>query len=308
MNIYQLQYFRTMAKVQHYTKASKMLCITQPSLSNSIAALEEELGTSLFEKRGRNVVLSRHGKVFLTYVENALNELQLGAEKVKELTGDLQYPINLGFIYTLSYYFIPTLIGQFRQSSDSEFADIDFTLHEGCTANQCTPELIRMLKNDQLDIIFISLIPQDNDIEFVPVCDQELVAIVPEKFSDTDSDGVDLVQIGNYPFIQFSGKSGLKLEINRMLERVNITPNVCCEMEDLVSIAGLVSSGVGMAIVPETPVLKNYKLRILPIKNPKYKRKIYLGFMKNRYEALPIQQFKNFAIKYSRDIMRPEKR
>ena len=304
MNIYQLQYFRTMAKVQHYTKASKMLCITQPSLSNSIAALEDELGTSLFEKRGRNVVLSRHGKVFLTYVENALNELELGAEKVKELTGDLQLPINLGFIYTLSYYFIPTLIGKFKQFNNGEFANIDFTLHEGCTANQCTPELIRKLKNDELDAILISLLPKDNDIEFIPVCDQELVAIVPECFPEFDEDGLDLTRISTYPFIHFSGKSGLKLEINRMLERVNVTAKVCCEMEDLVSIAGLVSSGVGMAIVPETPVLKNYALRMLPIKNPRYKRKIYLGVMKNRYETLPIQQFKKFAIKYSRDIMR----
>lgn len=308
MNIYQLQYFRTMAKVQHYTKASKMLCITQPSLSNSISALEEELGVSLFEKRGRNVVLSRHGKVFLTYVENALNELQLGAEKVKELSGDLQVPINIGFIYTLSYYFIPTLLGRFKQDNQGEFAEVEFTLQEGCTANQCTPELIRRLKNDELDIVFISLLPQDNDIEFVPVCDQELVAIVPTSFPANGAAGLDLTEIGNYPFIQFSGKSGLKLEINRMLERVNVTPKVCCEMEDLVSIAGLVSSGVGMAIVPETPVLKNYDLRMLPITNPRYKRKIYLGYMKNRYETLPIQQFKNFSIKHSRDIMRPEYR
>ncbi len=308
MNIYQLQYFRTMAKVQHYTKASKMLCITQPSLSNSIAALEEELGTSLFEKRGRNVVLSRHGKVFLTYVENALDELQLGAEKVKELTGDLQVPINLGFIYTLSYFFIPNLLGQFKQFNNGEFAEVEFTLQEGCTANQCTPELIRKLKNDELDIVFISLLPKDNDIEFIPVCDQELVAIVPKNYEPDAEGTIDLTRIGNYPFIHFSGKSGLKLEINRMFERVNVTPKVCCEMEDLVSIAGLVSSGVGMAIVPETPVLKNYNLKMLPIKNPRYKRKIYLGYMKNRYETLPIQQFKNFAVKHSREIMRPENR
>ncbi len=301
MNLYQLQYFKTMAKVQHYTKASKILCITQPSLSNSISALEEELGVSLFEKRGRNVVLSRHGKVFLSYVENALNQLQLGTDKVRELSGDLQAPINIGFIYTLSYYFIPSLLAGFRDNT--EYADAEFSLHEGTTSNQCTPTLVKKLKEDSLDLIFISLLPMDNDIEFVPVCDQELVALVPLDFPLADGDGLDLERIGAYPFIHFSGKSGLKQEINRMFERVNVVPKVCCEVEDVVSIAGLVASHVGMAIVPETPVLRNYRLRILPIKNPVYRRKIYVGYLKNRYESLPVQHFKNYTIQHAREIM-----
>lgn len=78
MNLNQLQYFLTLSKLEHYTQAAKELKITQPSLSHAMSALEEELGTRLFEKRGRNVVLTKYGKVFQEYVEDALHTLDTG--------------------------------------------------------------------------------------------------------------------------------------------------------------------------------------------------------------------------------------
>ena len=72
MNLNQLHYFVTLAYMEHYTKAAKQLSITQPSLSHAIGMLEQELGTYLFEKQGRNVVLTKYGKVFLKYAEESL--------------------------------------------------------------------------------------------------------------------------------------------------------------------------------------------------------------------------------------------
>lgn len=300
MNIYQLQYFRTMARVQHYTQASKILCITQPSLSNAIASLEDDLGANLFEKQGRNVVLSRNGKVFLEYVERALDEIKAGTDKIKELTGNLQAPINVGFIYTLSSHLIPSLICGFRRSTSSA---PDFVLCEGGTLNECTPGLIKGLKNGELDMIFVSLIPKETDVEFIPICEQELVAIVPCNSPLSDNDSLDLEHIDPYPLIHYAGKAGLKKEINRMFEKVGITPKVACEVEDEVAIAGLVAGNMGIAIVPDSPVFKNFRVKTLPISNPSYHRIIYLGLMKNRPASQPIQQFRDYAIQHAREIM-----
>ena len=62
MNLFQLRYFVTLAKMQHYTKAAHELCITQPSLSHAISQLEAELGVALFEKSGRNTTLTSFGE------------------------------------------------------------------------------------------------------------------------------------------------------------------------------------------------------------------------------------------------------
>ena len=61
MNLSQLYYFRKLAELQHYAKAAKELYITQPSLSNAISSLEQELGVSLFQKTGRNIHLTKYG-------------------------------------------------------------------------------------------------------------------------------------------------------------------------------------------------------------------------------------------------------
>ena len=58
MNLYQLRYFTTLAQEEHYTKAALKLHITQPSLTHAIHLLEDELDVALFEKKGRNVVLT----------------------------------------------------------------------------------------------------------------------------------------------------------------------------------------------------------------------------------------------------------
>lgn len=72
MNLYHLRYFVTLAHLEHYTKAAENLSITQPSLSHAISLLESELGVSLFEKEGRNIVLTKYGKIFLKDVEKSL--------------------------------------------------------------------------------------------------------------------------------------------------------------------------------------------------------------------------------------------
>ena len=75
MNLNQLYYFQKVAQLQHYHQAAKELNISQPSLSRSIANLEEELGVSLFQKNGRNIELTKYGSIFLEHVNKLLEHL-----------------------------------------------------------------------------------------------------------------------------------------------------------------------------------------------------------------------------------------
>ena len=90
MNLYHLRYFSTLAHIEHYTKAADILAITQPSLSYAISTLEEELGVKLFEKNGRNVTLTKYGKVFLNDVEEVLNRLDSSVNSLK-LAGKVNF-------------------------------------------------------------------------------------------------------------------------------------------------------------------------------------------------------------------------
>ncbi len=110
----QLEYFQTVARVQHMTHASEILSISQPALSRSIARLEAELGVQLFERQGRSIILNSYGQLFLKRVNRIIKEFHEGKQELKDLLDPEYGMVSLGFLHTLGPEIIPNLIGAFR--------------------------------------------------------------------------------------------------------------------------------------------------------------------------------------------------
>ena len=115
LNLFYLRYFVKLAHVGHYTKAAEQLCITQPSLSHAIGQLETELGVPLFEKNGRNTVLTSFGEEFLNCAENALRTLDSGVESLKR-SAQGAGTIRLGFLRVLGIQWLPSLARKFLET------------------------------------------------------------------------------------------------------------------------------------------------------------------------------------------------
>ena len=116
MNLSHLQYFRELAQVQHYTKAAHNLFISQPTLSHSIAALEDELGVKLFEKNGRTVKLTDDGALFARYVERSLDVLEDGIGELEKRKGRLSGTVHLGAIHSVRSAFLPEAVLAYRRT------------------------------------------------------------------------------------------------------------------------------------------------------------------------------------------------
>ena len=112
MNLFHLRYFETLARTEHYSKAAEILSITQPSLSYAISTLESELGIQLFEKRGRNIVLTKYGKAFYSNVKEILANLDNAVRDIK-LVANGEGEINIGFLRTLGTDYVPTTVKNF---------------------------------------------------------------------------------------------------------------------------------------------------------------------------------------------------
>ncbi|EQF24200.1 bacterial regulatory helix-turn-helix, lysR family protein [Clostridioides difficile CD160] len=293
MNLNHLHYFRVLAKVEHYTKAATQLSITQPSLSHAISALEKELGTFLFEKQGRNVRLTKYGKFFLTYVDKALGELERGEKKLREYTSISKGVVDLGFIYTLGAHFIPNMLGSFLEQEPNK--NISFSFGQGTTK-----KIIQGLKDEKFDLAFCSFVPNEPNIDFTAILQEELVVIVPYSHPLASNDSVDLKDTEDYPFIFFSEDSGIRPIIDKLFEKVNVKPQIVCETEEDTAVAGLVSINYGIAVVPNIFALKYFNVKILSIKNPIHERYIYLATIKNKYLTPAVSRFKNFVINYSK--------
>ena len=287
MNLNHLNYFRVLAEVEHYTQAASILSITQPSLSHAISNLENELGTYLFEKQGRNVKLTKSGKFFLKYVEEALTQLEVGEKKLKDQLDPTKGKIDLAFIYTLGAEFIPSTINEFFK--DDANKNITFTFGQDNTTN-----IINGLKNDKYDIGFCSFVENEPDIDFFPLIKQELVLIVSLDHPLACKDTIDLKETENYPFVYFNKESGIRPVIDNIFSKAEVTPKIICEVEEDTAVAGLVSINYGIAILPNIPMLKNFAIKIIPISNLDYERYIYMASLKNKYSAPSVKVFHNF--------------
>lgn len=81
MNLQQLEYFRELAKTQNMSKSAEKLHISQPALSGTLKALENELGISLFDRKGRTIVLNNNGSEFLKSVNTIFDILGRNRQK-----------------------------------------------------------------------------------------------------------------------------------------------------------------------------------------------------------------------------------
>ncbi|WP_406541845.1 LysR family transcriptional regulator [Clostridium ljungdahlii] len=173
MNLNQLYYFKKLSEIQHFTQAAKELYITQPSLSEAISSLEEEIGLELFHRQGRKIKLTKYGKVFYHYVCNSLSELEKGIECLKESSGIVGGIIDIGCIPTLCGNFLPNIINKYLNTVNSK---TKFNIFTGMTL-----DVIAGIKSEKYDIGFCSILENEPSIEFIPILDQELVLVVNDK-------------------------------------------------------------------------------------------------------------------------------
>lgn len=288
MNLDYLRYFVKLAEIRHYTKAAEQLCITQPSLSHAIHLLESELGVPLFEKSGRNTVLTRFGEEFLDCSKRTLATLDQGIASLQHSAQGEGF-LRLGFVRFLGIEYIPKLAAQFLAANPNKH--IQFEFH-----TERTQALLQGLLNQTYDLVFCSKPSPELHLTAVPVTQQDLVLIVPKNHPLSKQHSVDLAETLPYPQICFSKSSGLRDVIDDLFATAGGMPQVAYETEEDQVIAGLVAQGFGVAVVPYMDLLLKLDLSILQISAPPYKRDFFV--VTNDAVFLPpvAQNFRQFVL------------
>ena len=290
MNLNQLYYFRTVAHLQHFRQAAQELNISQPSLSYAISSLENELGTYLLEKQGRNVSLTKYGKMYLEYVEQALDTLELGEKKLRQITSSSKGNIDIAYISPLAPSFIPKKVRSFLDSDNNK--RITFTFRQGIT-----DDLISGLKSAKYDLIFCSYVENEPDIVYELLLEDELVVIVPQDHPLSSKDSIDLKEIEQYPLVVYGKETALGKTTQAIFKSVNIDPKIICECEGEDAIYGLVIEGYGIELVAKTIAFNNFNVKEIKINNPKCTRRIYLAYKKNVFLAPAVKKFIDYIHK-----------
>ena len=145
MTLNQLGYFYQAAVLQHFNQAAEKMNISEPSLSRSISALEDELGVTLFEKRGRNVILTKAGEIFLEHATQILDDVKRAENKMHHLATDGGH-IDIAYVSPLAREYIPHTVRNFLSLEQNK--NITFNFNQDITSVN-----IEGLKKGSYDLI-----------------------------------------------------------------------------------------------------------------------------------------------------------
>ena len=222
MDWQQLLYFKTLAKVENFTRASIELSLSQPALSRSISRLEEEVGVPLFERKSRGVILNKYGQIFLEHANRALSEIAEAKQEIHHIVNPFHGTISLAFIQTLGSSFVPELISSFQKN----YPDIHFQLYQ-----HATNKILSQLESAEIDIGFCSPKEPIENLSSISIVKDELFLIVPIDHRLAGVDEVDLSEVAHDPFVLFKPETAVRDVTERLCHEAGFHPK--CPLKDL---------------------------------------------------------------------------
>lgn len=286
MDLRQLRYFYMIAKEGQITRAAKKLHMAQPPLSQSLKALEEELGVTLLERHGRKMELTEAGRLLYRKSQHLFLHLEDTIAEVKETEEGLQGVLSIGCVKSCFSY-IPARIKYFLEA----YPNVTFELREGDTFH-----LTQQLKNRDIDLAVVRLPLEMKAFSNQPLPNESYVAVVPETWNEISKrKSISLQELANLPLLLLHRISGIgQYElITEQFEKRGLVPNIVCECPDVDMILEMVSDNIGATIVPASavPTHRLRGIKMLTIENSVIISKSAVIWLKDRYLSRSAQRF-----------------
>lgn len=240
-----LEYFKVFyytAKLGSVTGAANELSISQPAVSQSLKALERNLGVSLFQRASKGVRLTREGQILYSYVEKGYEEIERGVEKVKQMLNLELGEIHIGASdMTLRFYLLP-----FLERFHERYPGIKVVV-----ANAPTPETLRLLRAGKIDFGVVSApFEQGEDISWQQVREIEDVFVAGRRFTSYKNRMMDLQELESLPMIFLEGNTSTRSYMDAYLagNGVELQPEFELSTSDMIVQFALRNLGIGCVV------------------------------------------------------------
>lgn len=245
----QLRYFVTVAEEMHFGRAAQRLHMTQPPLSQTIQALESALGAPLFSRTSRNVTLTAAGAALLPHARRLLQEAAALPELARRAADGESGRLALAFVSTADYSVLPHFLHEFRVA----YPAVHFELREA-TSDRQLDELAR----GTIDVgLLIAPLPErmKAELDYAPVLAEPLMLAAPQGSAALAAEGpLPLQAVADMPLIVFPRRIAPAFHdaILGCYRAAGIAPSIGQEAIQMQTIVGLVSAGMGIALVPQS--------------------------------------------------------
>lgn len=295
MNFKSIDYFLAVAREQSITKAASLLHITQQTLSADIAALERELGHTLFLRRVP-LQLTYAGEVFLKYAEGFQQSRRSMEREFSDIAGSQRGILRVGVSFARGHALMPRLITAFQQ----QYPQMEVHLVEA--ANE---QLYQHLQEDSVDLAIANL-PQSSNIVLRPFYLERWILLLTdsllERVYGNEKEFV-LHQLlnGKYsPLADCPFVLGIPDDIGgslgrQFLHQQHLHPSVKAQSENLDTLLDLCAMGIGACFAPDNLIPERLtQLHRIPIPNAEYQ--LHFGIKKGAYQWKMVDAFVETAL------------
>jgi LysR family hydrogen peroxide-inducible transcriptional activator len=273
MEFHQLRYVCAIAETGSFSRAAERCQIAQPSLSQQVLKLEEDLGTKLFDRLGRSVRLTEAGRAFIPHARSILEQIETARSSVADKNTDVRGSVSVGAIPTIAPYLMPRFTAAFAK----KYPDAKLRIVE-----ETTPVLVESLRDLSLDLAILALPLRHKDLELFPIRTEPLFAVVPKDHPYAGAESLALRDLSGEPFVMLrDGHCFRDLSI-AACTHARITPNIAFESAQFSSLLGMVTAGVGISLVPEMAIDRNAGCRYVRISDPRATRTIVAAILRGR--------------------------
>jgi LysR family hydrogen peroxide-inducible transcriptional activator len=273
MELHQLRYFCAVAETGSFSRAAEQSHVSQPSLSQQIKKLEDELGARLFDRLGRSVRLTDLGSAFLPRARAVLRELEAARGDVVERKDTISGNVIIGVIPTVAPYLLPPLLTSFSR----KYSQVRLSVVE-----EITPVLLDRLRASSIDVAILALPLRGHEFEAFPILTERLFAALPKKHKLASRSSLSLKDLRAEPFLLLRDGHCFRDTAVAACDRARLHPQIVFESGQFSSLLSMVGAGMGVSLVPEMAADKKVGCRYVRIADEQAARTIGAVVLRGR--------------------------
>ena len=286
MEMQQLRYVVAVARSGNFSRAAEQCHVSQPSLSQQIQKLEDELGGRLFDRMKRTAKLTPAGEAFLPRAKKILEEVDAARREASDTKGLLHGIVTLGVLPTIAPYLLPEVMKKFIK----KFPGVEIVVQEDTTAR-----LLKLALAYEIDFVLASHPIHDERLEIQKLFTEELLLALPPGHPLARKKMVNAGNLEKERFIMMQTGHCLGDQILRFCDRRDLKPNISFRSAQLETIQSLVSAGLGVSLVPQMAAQskKNYPPEYRSFSAPRPSRQVVIAWPRQR----PLSRAANELVK-----------
>ena len=243
LNLRHLEAFAAIASAGNFTRAAKVLHVSQPALTVQIRQLEETIGVRLLDRNTRTVKLTAIGSQLSPVVRRILQEVEAIVEHAHEMAAGIRGVVSVAALPSTCYMILPGIVAAFRK----EHPGIGVALKDATSQR-----VLAMVRNEEVDFGIGAFADGDPAVQVAPLFTDRVRIVFPPRSPLARKRVILLKDVVNLPLILMDPQTSVRMLVDRAFESIGHFPSPAYEATYMSTAIGMVRAGLGVAFLPSS--------------------------------------------------------